>query len=478
MKKLYFLALIFIVIFPALPIHAQTTAHGAITAYNDFNGSVTINLNESDFRFNQIDLSGGIIAITINGVTREAYMIPLEKDVPDLYTVVRLMGFDPGQDSNPLALFVARSASALRHFDPAQNPLVTFNAQIGDQVRVDAIAGLPTPIQRDIQTQVTALKPSGDLQIALTGFEAESLGLFPPVIGTVTINGVYTASFTMLRQESYYSENIPTELAIYIDPEDGERLLILPAPGNRTTLNIAQRSNATDGTEVWVDYQGFDYGDTSAGQITAIEGNSLQTNVPGSYLDQLEVRPGSYMLIIINGVIRAALVMDDTLYTASQERFGLSSNYILYRPAEGNLRIVYMVEDGRTAAQIFNDGVGSRLRLRSAHAIETIVREEVVVKAIAEIDPAGFLYTDVSPYELSFLEVLVGEYVNLQINGIRYRSRVVDDTLLGEVSEGDILLYPLNNRILITHTVGNSVTAEARFQAYVGDPVIIERAPN
>lgn len=479
MKKLLSLSLLLIYLLAALPIHAQTTARGAITAYNPNNGSVTVNLNESDFRFNMIDLSGGLVAVTINGITREAYMIPLEKDVPDLDTVVRLMGFDPGSQSNPLALFVARSASALRHFDPSVNPLVTFNAQVGDGVRVDAIAGLPAPIQRDVETNVTALRPSGDLQLALTHYEADTAGLFPPMTGTVTIGG-YSATFTMIDQQNYYDENLSTELALYIDPEaaEAERLLLLPAPGSRTSLNIAQRAGATDGTPVRLSWQGFDYGDTSAGQITALDGNTLQTNIPGSYLDQLAVPNGGYMLIIINGIIRAAMVMDDALFAASQERYGLSSNYILHRPAVGNLRLIYTVADGRTAPGIFAAEIGSRVRMRPARSIESIVRAEVVVKTIAEIDPSGYFYTDITPYELSFLEVLVGEYVNLQVNGITYRSRVVDESLLNEVSEGDILLYPLNDVLLVTHTVGNSVTAEARFQAFVGDPVIIERAPN
>ena len=147
---------------------------------------------------------------------------------------------------------------------------------------------------------------------------------------------------------------------------------------------------------------------------------------------------------------------------------------------------------GRTAQGIFDTDIGGRIRMRPAQAIESIARGEAVVKTIAEIAPSGFLYTDITPFELSFLSVLVGEYVDIRINGITYRSRVVDDALIAaeypsfvpdDTSEqplisDDILIYPNDDHIIITHTPNNTITAEGRFQVSVGDAIVIEPAPN
>jgi hypothetical protein len=212
----------------------------------------------------------------------------------------------------------------------------------------------------------------------------------------------------------------------------------------------------------------------------------ISTDIPPAYLDSLGLGPGAYAVVILNGRLRAALVMDAAMLAASQVAGGLSSNYILLID-EGGLRLIYTLGDGRTAGGIFAAQPGDPLRLRPAQAIETIVREEAVVKAVAEIAPEGYLYTDISPFELSYLGVLVGQYVELNINGISYRARIVDGALLAELeaappSDGPpadpILLYLAGDHVIITQRGGDNLTAEARFGAAVGSVVVVVRGVN
>jgi len=145
----------------------------------------------------------------------------------------------------------------------------------------------------------------------------------------------------------------------------------------------------------------------------------------------------------------------------------------------GIIKILYLMQDGRTAQGIFNAEIGSRVRIRPAQAVEAIVRPEAVVKVVSEIAPEGYLYTDITPFELSFLEVLIGDFVDVRINGISYRARVVDaQSVSRDDPDADILIFPDGDHCIVTHTLNNSITAEARFQSSVGDVVVFERAPN
>jgi hypothetical protein len=187
---------------------------------------------------------------------------------------------------------------------------------------------------------------------------------------------------------------------------------------------------------------------------------------------------GAYVVVSVNGIIRAAMVMDEVMFADALNLGGLTSNYVILRQS-GAIKLIYMLEDGRSAQGIFNAELGAQVRLRPAQAIETIVRPEAVVKAVVEVDPDGFLYTDITPFELSFLEVLVGQHVDVRINGITYRSLVVDGGTAGLLYEDeDILAFPNGDHTIITQSAGNSITAESRFQVSVGDIVVIERAPN
>jgi hypothetical protein len=170
--------------------------------------------------------------------------------------------------------------------------------------------------------------------------------------------------------------------------------------------------------------------------------------------------------------------MDEVMFADALNLGGLTSNYVILRQTE-SIKLIYMLEDGRTAQGIFNAEIGSQVRLRPAQAIETIVRPEAVVKAVVEVDPDGYLYTDITPFELSFLEVLVGQHVDVRINGITYRSLLVDSSRVGLLYEDEnVLVFPSGDHTIITHPADNTLTAESRFQVSVGDVVVIERAPN
>ena len=70
---------------------AQSTARGSIISYNASNDSAVLDLNESDLRYNQIDINGGIIAITNGTLTREAYFLPSDlEQSTDLANLIRL----------------------------------------------------------------------------------------------------------------------------------------------------------------------------------------------------------------------------------------------------------------------------------------------------------------------------------------------------------------------------------------------------
>lgn len=462
---------------------AQSTGRGDIVAYNDNDATVVLDFNESDLRYNQMELSGGILSLTINDVTLEAYLIPAWRDTSDLENTIRLIGFDPALDGIELALIVARSGSTLQHLDGVTNPLYLFKAQVGDAVRVEEIAPPPVPIQSSLETVVQLTQVNGDIRLNLTAQEAEAAGLFKGVTGTVTLNG-QTRSFLRIEPDQYFTAP-PADMVLSTETADEVEYLILqPSAAKRTTQSLAQEFRAGVGLPVTLAYPTFDYSHNAAGRVVEIQGDAQQliTDVPASELDNLGVQLGGYVVVAINGLTRAAMVMDEVMFAEALELGGLASNYVVLRQS-GILKIIYLLADGRTAQGIFNADIGSQVRLRAAAAIETIIRPEAIVKAIAEIDPRGFLYTDVTPFELSFLEVTVGQYVDVRINGITYRSLVVDERLLNQVnadpnSREAILVYPLADRILLTQRISDTLTAEVRFQASVGDVVVFERAPN
>ncbi|MBZ0309494.1 MAG: hypothetical protein K8I82_25755, partial [Anaerolineae bacterium] len=384
----------------------------------------------------------------------------------------RLTGFNPDAEQNPLVLLVADGGSALRHLDGEQNPMRTFGAAVGDSVRVESVAPPPTPQRREVEITLTGQQPEKDWATSLTQLDAENLGLFPGIQGVMTFNGL-PRNFLMIQAEDYFTAPY-ADFYLY-----GKNDLIHLAP-HPSTPDAATQLGMQANSTLTLSFDGFAYEEVAAGYITDVQenGQHLLTDVRTDYLESIGITPGSYVNVIINGVNRAALVMDEEMYEASQSPIGLSSNYLLLADPNG-LRLIYNMQDGRNMQQIFNADVGSRVWIRPAKAIETIVREEVVVKVVSEIDPTGFFYIDVTPYELSFLTVLLGEYVDVQVNGISYRARVVDDETLNTATpEDDILVYLRNNFIIVTHTVGNTVTAEARYQVSAGDPVVIQRAPN
>ncbi len=449
---------------------AQTTARGQILSYNESNASLILSLTTSDLRYNQIPLSGGILSITIAGNTREAYLLDAARVTDDLLNDIRLTGFNPDTEQNSLVLLVADGGSALRHLDGEQNPMRTFEAAIGDSVRVESVAPPPVPQRREVEITLTSQQPEKDWATSLSLTDAENLGLFPGIQGVLTFNGL-PRNFLTIQAQDYFTAPY-ADFYLY-----GKNDLIHLAPHPSTPDAVTQLGMQANST-LTLSFDGFAYEEVAAGYIVQAEGQQLLTSVKPDYLETIGTPAGSYVNVIINGVNRAALVMDEEMYEASQSPIGLSSNYILLADPNG-LRLIYNMQDGRIMQQIFNADVGSRVWIRPAKAIETIVREEVVVKVVSEIDPTGFFYIDVTPYELSFLTVLLGEYVDVQVNGISYRSRVVDDeTLSTATPEDDILVYLRDNFIIITHTVGNTVTAEARYQVSAGDPVVIQRAPN
>jgi hypothetical protein len=455
---------------------AQTTARGEILSYNETNSSMILTITTSDLRYNQIPLSGGIISVTIAGTTREAYLLDATKVTGDLLSDIRLTGFNPNTEDNPLVLQVADGGSSLRHLDGKRNPLRTFDAAVGDAVRVDSVAPPPVPQHYDVEITIITLQPEGDFATSLTRPAAENLGLFPGIQGLFIMNGVQRSFLTIQANDYFTAPYADFYLYSRIFGED-EILHLAPHPG---TPDAAAQLGIQGSSTLTLSFDGFAYEETSAGSVVSIQedGQRLLTDVLPEYLESIGVQPGGYVNIIINGVNRAALVMDEAMYKKAQSPVGLSSNYILLADPNG-LVLIYTMNDGRIMQQIFNAEAGARVWIRPAKAIETIVREEVVVKVVSEIDPTGFFYIDVTPYELSFLTVLIGEYVDVQVNGISYRSRLVDEETLNTAApDDDILVYLRDNFIIITHTVGNTVTAEARYQVSVGDPVVIQRAPN
>ena len=466
---------------------AQSTARGEIISYNVETFSAVLNVNESDMRYNQIPLAGGIVSLTIAGVTREAYLIPAEQEKDDLYNTLRLIGFDPTHDEIALVLIVARNASALKHLDEQTNPMNIFGAKIGDEVRVDAVAPLPEPIERETPVTITQVEVNGDLHLNLSAEEAARQGLFTNVSGILR-SETADQSFMVISEDTYFTSDyadmyvfaVAEDLEVAEGSQPASFLKIAPHPNARETTSVVDVFAVDIGGSLTFDYQGFDYGDNAAGRVTDIQDNGMQllTDIPGSYLDEIGTHPGSYVVVAVNGIIRAAMVMDEEMLAAAYQRGGLSSNYVVLRQT-GIIKIIYMMQDGRTAQSIFNAENGSRVRMRPAQAVEAIVRAEAVVRVVSEIAPEGFLITDITPFELSYLEVLVGEFVDVRINGISYRARVVDEQLASrDDSEADILVFPDRDHSIITHTLNNSITAEARFQASVGDVVVFERAPN
>lgn len=478
-RGLFIICLLFLLVGLPPQARAQSTARGDIISYNETSASAVLDLDESDLRFAQIETTGGILSVSVGAVTREAYLLPVAEDDGNLLNTLRLMGFDPDVDRVSLVMVVARQNSVLRHLDGVTNPLETLEAEIGDGIRVDAVAPLPIPLQRELEVVVTNTNEIGDLIINLRADDAAAADLFPGVTGVITIGGV-EQPFQFVEAANYRFVD-PRGATFYMMPsETVEFLTVVPAPAFRNTTNVAEDYSVPIGAALNITFRGFDYGDTAAGSIVDIQGGGQQlvTEIPDSYLDDIQAGLGAYVVVSVNGIIRAAMVMDVIMFDDALNLGGLTSNYVVLRQG-GAIKLIYMLQDGRTAQGIFSAELGSQVRIRPAQAIETIVRPEAVVKAIAEVDPDGFLYTDITPFELSFLEVLVGQHVDVRINGITYRSMVVDASTVGLTYEDeDILVFPNGDHTIITQTVGNSITAESRFQVSVGDIVVIERAPN
>ena len=293
-----------------------------------------------------------------------------------------------------------------------------------------------------MQVAVTEVSDIGDVTINLTQTDAAAVDLFPGVLGNIYFGDV--VQFFQYVEPDVYRFVDPRGANFYVMPlAGGEFLQVVPAPALRNTTNLAEVYDMQLGAPITLEFRGFDYGDTAAGQIVDIQGNGQQliTEIPGSYLDDIEAGLGTYVVVSVNGIIRAAMVMDEVMFADALNLGGLTSNYVVLRQS-GSIKLIYMLEDGRAAQGIFNAEIGSQVRLRPAQAIETIVRPEAVVKAVAEVDPDGFLYTDITPFELSFLEVLVGQFVDVRINGITYRARVVDGSTAGLIYDGeDILVF-------------------------------------
>jgi len=465
---------------------AQSTAKGNVVSYNELTATLVLDLNESDLRFNQIDPAGGVVSLTLGEQTRQAYLLPAALAAPetsgDKRNALRLVGFDPAVDGIDLVLYVGRQSSTLAHVDGSQNPQETFAAQTGDELRLDVVAGMPSPQAQEAQAAVLLTEYNGETRLDLSPEHADQLGIFPGVGGTLELNG-QSATFFAVSPETLFTAP-PAD--VYLIPQESEGiryLYLIPPPDARQTLHIANTFALQPGSPVVFHYTGFDYGG-DAGRVVDIQDNGQQllTDIPASTLDEMGVGLGGYVVVSVNGITRAALVMDEMLFVGAFERGGLRSNYILLRQT-GILKIIYMLEDGRSAQSIFAAERGAAVRLRPAQATETITRGEAVVKAVAEIAPEGFLYTDITPYELSFLAVVVGEYVDVQLNGITYRARLVDENLLARLQQDtatsdDILVFPNRDHTIITHSFENILSAEERFQASVGDAVVIYPAPN
>ncbi len=459
----------------------QSTARGEITSYNPTNATAILALNSSDLRYNRIPLEGGIVSIGVNDTTAQAFLLPA--DAPqvddDLVNAIRLTGFDPAQENIDLVLLVGRQTSALRHLDGTSDPLARLGAEIEGIVRVAALAPPPEASPRTIETEVLFAQDDGDPLLALRPQDTDARGLFQAMSGTLSLNG-QERSFRLIDD---YFATFP-HADVYLLPEETEAGLfwqIVPPPANRAVQNLAVEFGLGPGTPISLRYEGYDYADSAAGRITELQDNGQQllTDVPADYLDQIGVPVGGYAVFAVGGGVRAALVMDEAMFAAAFSG-GLSSNYVLLRQT-GILKIVYLQDDGRVVQTLLAAAPGDPVRIRPAQAVETIVRPEAVVKAISEIPAAGFIYTDITALELSFLEVLVGQYVDVNINGISYRARVVDAELLAappESHDADILVQPNRTHTILTHLPGDSLTAEARFQASPGDVVVIQRAPN
>jgi hypothetical protein len=468
---------------------AQSAAQGQVVSYNEQTRMAVLDLDESDLRFNQIETGGGLISLTIGGTTRQAYLIPAERVGDDLRVSLAILGLDGERDSVEAALILGRTNSLLASLVPAQTPLALFQAQVGDNARLEYIAPLPASSPMQFRTTVAAIQDDGDLTLALSPQQAEQAGLFQGMTGTVTLI-TQQRSFAVVTAETYFTS---ARADLYLMPDEtGQAMQLLPSPETRPSIQVAQTFGIAPTYELSFDYSQFDAALGSLGRVTEIQGAGqiLLTDIPASYLEEANLTLGSYAVVILNGVLRGAVVLDEVGFAEALQQGGLSANYVLLAQS-GILKIVYVLADGRTAQAIFGAELDSKVWIRPAQAQERIVRAEAVVKAISEIDAAGVLYTDISPLELSYLSVLVGQYVNVQINSIQYRAQVVDEALLQGYQqapsatpegfpEGAILLYPspVQERLLITQAASDTISAEARFQASVGDAVILSPAPN
>ncbi len=461
-------------------VGAQSTARGEITSYNPTTARAIIALNSSDLRYNRIPTEGGLLSLSINGNTQQAFLLAAEiDDNSDLLNAIRLSGFEPTQEAAALVLIVGRQSSALQHLDGESDPLRLFEASVGDVVRVASLAPPPDPEPREIVTEVVFNHPNGDPRLPLSPSQTAARGLFQNMAGMISLNG-QPRSFRVIAD---YWATFP-HADVYLLPDEtdaGTFWQIVPPPANRGTQNLMIEFGLRPGAPITLTYEGYDDANSAAGQVTSIQDNGQQllTDIPETYLTQIGVEPGGYVVFAVGGALRAGLVMDEAMF-AQAYAGGLSSNYAVLRQT-GILKIIYLQADGRVAQTMLAAEVGDAVRLRPAQAVETLIRPEAVIKAISEIPPEGFIYTDISALELSFLEVLVGQYVDVTVNGIAYRARVVDADLLAAPPEShaaDLLVTPYPSHTVLTHLPGDSLTAEARFQASVGDAVVIQRAPN
>jgi|GEM_PF-5755179 len=478
-------------------LHAQSSGRGTITGYNEATQSAILDVSNSDLRFNQISAEMGIMAVTINDITLQTYFFPQEMADANADTVnlLNLRGFDPIADEIELVMLISRSGSFLQHVDGVTNPLTLFDdPAVGDTFRFDFIDTPPLARQQSLSTRVLSINTLGDVILDITREDATAQGLINNLRGEIAI-GDRIFSFSILNDQDYFLASGDVDLYLQYqvlpvfdptaeaDPEPDalppqQYLEIVPPPSLRNTMNLATLYNITPQTPITLSYPFYSFGVLGAGVITDIQDNGRQliTDIPDAYLDDLGIPLGGYVVVVINGQLRAALVMDETMFAASFEFGGLSSNYVVLRQT-GILKIIYMPNDTRDAVGVFEAQVSDIVRLRAARATETIIREEAIVKVVAEVDSDGFFYTDITPFELSFMAVLLGQYVDVTVNGINYRAQVVDADLL-QTTEDDVLVFPLGDYVVITHPESNSLTVETRFQVSVGDAIIIQPAPN
>ena len=129
---------------------------------------------------------------------------------------------------------------------------------------------------------------------------------------------------------------------------------LVPPPESRPTLSIARDFALGIDLPVIFSFEGFDYGVYATGQITDIQGDGQQliTNIPDSYLDTIGVPNGSYVIVSVNGILRAAMVMDELMFAESFQIGGVTSNYIVLRQT-GILKILYTLGDGSHRARHF-----------------------------------------------------------------------------------------------------------------------------